>query len=163
LEKLINKRYQESDPIDTINERFDLLSYVARGLKHLHQNDYAHFDLKSANVLIFTEGEMKIVAKLGDFGLTMALNNVSVKYIPEYSAPEMYDDDEDVTKGTPADIFSYGMLFYKVMTLQRPWSKEMKKCEISIKKAILSEKRPLFPRSWKQLEAHCSLLFLLEA
>ena len=45
-----------------------------QGLKHLHDNDMVHMDIKPANIFIGLDG----LCKIGDFGLVLELSKVSV-------------------------------------------------------------------------------------
>lgn len=45
---------------------------VFQGLKHLHNNDMVHMDIKPANVFIGLDG----LCKIGDFGLVLELSKV---------------------------------------------------------------------------------------
>lgn len=44
-----------------------------QGLKHLHDNDMVHMDIKPANIFIGLDG----LCKIGDFGLVLELSKVS--------------------------------------------------------------------------------------
>ena len=53
------------------HEFFIVLFY--QGLKHLHDNDMVHMDIKPANIFIGLDG----LCKIGDFGLVLELSKVS--------------------------------------------------------------------------------------
>ena len=46
---------------------------ISQGLKHLHDNDMIHMDIKPANIFIGLDG----LCKIGDFGLVLELSKVS--------------------------------------------------------------------------------------
>ena len=48
-----------------------------QGLKHLHDNDMVHMDIKPANLFIGRDG----LCKIGDFGLVLELSKVSTFYL----------------------------------------------------------------------------------
>ena len=50
--------------------------FVFQGLKHLHDNDMVHMDIKPANLFIGLDG----LCKIGDFGLVLELSKVSTFY-----------------------------------------------------------------------------------
>ena len=50
-----------------------LLVLFYQGLKHLHDNDMVHMDIKPANIFIGLDG----LCKIGDFGLVLELSKVS--------------------------------------------------------------------------------------
>jgi mitogen-activated protein kinase kinase kinase ANP1 len=91
------------------------------GLQYLHQNYIVHRDLKSANVLISTNG----VVKLTDFGSSVKFEendeylSRSLKGSPYWMAPEVV-----LRQGHsfPADIWSFGCVLIEMVTGQPPWS-----------------------------------------
>ena len=99
----------------------------ARGLRHLHGNNIVHGDIKSSNILIDKYFEPKI----GDFG-TMALlyndkmDEVTHRTMPFISGTRYYLPDDylagihksQVRK--PVDIYSFGIVFFEMMTGKRP-------------------------------------------
>ncbi|XP_066433293.1 membrane-associated tyrosine- and threonine-specific cdc2-inhibitory kinase isoform X1 [Eleutherodactylus coqui] len=94
-------------PRQTWNITCDLL----RGLKHLHDRNLLHLDIKPANVFISSSG----VYKLGDFGLMVELDGAggsgeAQEGDPRYMAPELLDGV--FTKA--ADLFSLGMTLLEV-------------------------------------------------
>ncbi|XP_064602098.1 membrane-associated tyrosine- and threonine-specific cdc2-inhibitory kinase-like [Liolophura sinensis] len=75
-------------------------------LKHLHDHNLIHMDIKPENIFISKEG----ICKLGDFGLVIDLSKVSdlseaQEGDPKYLAPELMEGQFS----KPADIFSLGM------------------------------------------------------
>ena len=49
---------------------------VAKGIKHIHDQGYVHFDIKTSNILLNTDKSGKITdVKIADFGLTRILIN----------------------------------------------------------------------------------------
>lgn len=104
---------------------------IAKALDYLHgEKLLMHGDIKSGNVLIF--GDFK-VAKLCDFGVTLPLSepNGRVKsghyYVgtQAWSAPEVIRMDESLgdahdTISCKADIFSYGLTVWEMLSLCLP-------------------------------------------
>ncbi|XP_068100198.1 membrane-associated tyrosine- and threonine-specific cdc2-inhibitory kinase isoform X2 [Hyperolius riggenbachi] len=90
---------------------WDITCDLLRGLKHLHDRNLLHLDIKPANVFISFSG----VYKLGDFGLMVELEGVegnreAQEGDPRYMAPELLDGV--FTKA--ADVFSLGMTLLEV-------------------------------------------------
>ncbi|XP_041365931.1 membrane-associated tyrosine- and threonine-specific cdc2-inhibitory kinase-like isoform X2 [Gigantopelta aegis] len=84
------------------NYLVDLLMAV----KHLHDHNLVHMDIKPDNIFVSIDG----VCKLGDFGLVLDLSKSSdlseaQEGDPKYLAPELMQGKF----GKPADIFSLGM------------------------------------------------------
>ncbi|CAN7949576.1 unnamed protein product, partial [Ixodes pacificus] len=79
---------------------------LLQGLKHLHDHNLIHLDIKPDNIFISNEG----LCKLGDFGLVVRLDAAENRDDPvegdaRYMAPELMDGD--FTKA--ADVFSLGI------------------------------------------------------
>lgn len=79
---------------------------LLQGLKHLHDHNLIHLDIKPDNIFISNEG----LCKLGDFGLVVRLDSAENRDDPvegdaRYMAPELMDGD--FTKA--ADVFSLGI------------------------------------------------------
>ena len=97
---------------------------LAKGLNHLHSHRILHRDLKPPNIGFDASGTLKIF----DFDLARVLTladddektfNLTAKVgSPRYMAPE-------VALGNPynlkADIYSFGLLAYQILTLKTPW------------------------------------------
>ncbi|XP_012940021.1 membrane-associated tyrosine- and threonine-specific cdc2-inhibitory kinase [Aplysia californica] len=89
------------------NYMVDLLMAV----KHLHDHNLVHMDIKPENAFISFDG----VCKLGDFGLVIDLTkkkevNDPVEGDPRYLAPELLEGKF----GKHADIFSLGIFFLEI-------------------------------------------------
>nr|GMD74155.1 mitogen-activated protein kinase kinase kinase 1-like [Ipomoea batatas] len=93
---------------------------ILHGLKYLHNQNVIHRDIKCANILVDTNGSVK----LADFGLAKAtkLNNVkSCKGTPFWMAPEVVNPKSG-GYGLSADIWSLGCTVLEMLTSQFPYS-----------------------------------------
>jgi serine/threonine-protein kinase len=103
---------------------------VGEGLACAHSRGIVHRDVKPANVMIGPDGHVKLI----DFGLAKLLEPASgetrtdlatragrVVGTPAYMAPEQA---RGAVVDARADIFSFGLLLYELLTGQRPFDRE---------------------------------------
>ncbi|KAL2231946.1 mitogen-activated protein kinase kinase kinase 1 [Sesamum indicum] len=91
---------------------------ILHGLKYLHDRNVLHRDIKCANILVDTNGSVK----LADFGLAKAtnLNDVkSCKGTALWMAPEVV---RSLGYGLAADIWSLGCTVLEMLTRRFPYS-----------------------------------------
>ncbi|EPY35010.1 protein kinase [Strigomonas culicis] len=98
-----------------------LFLQVVLAVHHVHTRHMIHRDIKSANILLCSNG----LVKLGDFGFSrMYAATVSDDVgrtfcgTPYYVAPEIWRRRPYSKK---ADMFSLGVLLYELLTLKRPF------------------------------------------
>lgn len=105
-------RDREFSDIDTINLGLDLCDSLAV----CHKNNIIHRDIKIDNIFVSEDGKYK----LGDFGVARTLEKtsgvMSKKGTYSYMAPEVYRGE---SYGPTADIYSLGMVLYRVMNYNR--------------------------------------------
>lgn len=111
-------RYEDIPIAVKVSFLFD----IAKGLRYLHSNNYAHRDLTACNVLL----NSSLVAKITDFGMTR-LVNLSPMHVQRltkapgnqyYMPPEATASSPEYT--TKMDIFSFGVLALFTVTQQYP-------------------------------------------
>jgi eukaryotic-like serine/threonine-protein kinase len=122
--------FVDGQPIDvavrglTLEARLRLFLQLADAVAHAHRNLLVHRDLKPGNVLVDTEGHVKLL----DFGIAKALDplegndgNTTVggqrPYTPNYASPEQVRGEP---VSTATDIYSLGVLLYQMLTGVRP-------------------------------------------
>jgi len=79
---------------------------ILRGLRAIHRKNMVHRDLKSANVMLSVNGDIKII----DFGLCVQIGSIEMVNMvgsPFWIPPEMIQKKEH---GPPADIWSLAIL-----------------------------------------------------
>ncbi|KAG8768236.1 hypothetical protein FRC12_005694, partial [Ceratobasidium sp. 428] len=95
-------------------DRYHLCLSISEGVTYLHQNDVIHGDIKSANVLISSEG----VAKLTDFGCTelkastlcFTTTTSALGLSTRWAAPEILSGNhERCSRSKEADVYACGM------------------------------------------------------
>lgn len=122
---------------------------VAKGLAFLHAEQLLHRDIKADNVFIGygESGEITRVA-IGDFDsatrIGYSFSPDSCVGTPGFMAPEVMKCHETAsTYSFEADVFSFGMLIYEMITLKYPYHE----CPspIMVTKKILTGEPPLMP------------------
>lgn len=102
-------------------ERFDIIIGVARALAHLHRHGIIHYNLKSSNVLLDSNGEPRV----GDYGLVKLLPMLD-RYVLSskiqsalgYMAPEFTCRTVNVTE--KCDVYGFGVIVLEILTGRRP-------------------------------------------
>jgi serine/threonine protein kinase len=133
------------DFIHTDNKDFDDLQAISwakqigYGMEHLHGHHIVHRDLKSGNVLISSDMEMKVC----DFGTARAVvdkcEQSTVRGTYRWMAPEiMKEDDAIIDKN--CDVFSYGCVLYELFERKLPYHKEKNSVFLAMK--VLDGLRP---------------------
>eukprot|EP01133_Synstelium_polycarpum_P015920 gene15920-18924_t len=96
------------------------IGYVAKeilkGIAYLHQNKLVHRDIKSGNIMITLEGEIKLI----DFGLCSSVEKGSSYHMvgsPYWMPPEMIRGEHH---SYPADIWSFGVCLLEMMFKKPP-------------------------------------------
>jgi eukaryotic-like serine/threonine-protein kinase len=116
----------------------DLLNYctqAASGLQKAHGSGIVHRDLKPDNLLITSEGQVKII----DFGLAKAANQslLTKSGTTLGTAPYMSPEQaQGLNVDHRTDIWSLGVVLYEMITGQRPFKSEY---ESALVYSILNE------------------------
>ncbi|MDJ0849113.1 MAG: protein kinase [Myxococcota bacterium] len=104
-------------------EKADWIAKTARGLRHAHRRGVIHRDIRPMNVVVAPGG----ICKLVNFDLALIEGGASLgepkglvrRLDQAYVAPEVWCDPGAAT--TASDIYSLGILFYELITSQRPY------------------------------------------
>ncbi len=114
-----------------LDQRLALARRVLEALDAVHRNGFLHGDLSPGNVLVAPDGSVKLI----DVGCG-ALFDDGPREIeqsgpeedqsmgvaaPLYAAPERFRSEFLRGCGGPADVFSFGKLFYALVTRQAPF------------------------------------------
>jgi PDZ-binding kinase len=128
MDLIEDKKYEDGTPFPAKHIMKVALD-IAKALDYLNEeHKLVHGDIKSQNILVKGDFEM---AKLCDFGTSLTIGKDGVvqgEYhcSEPWSAPEVadLDDEESLKEKVPitskADIFSYGLVIYEMLTLTTP-------------------------------------------
>ena len=116
------RQWIDDHPQTHINTVREYLTQIAEGLRAFHRLEMVHLDLKPDNILIDTDGVLKII----DFGSTRVagtreiekgFDDNTVRGTVDYTAPECIDGDYS----NRSDIFSLGVIAYELLTGHLPY------------------------------------------
>lgn len=97
-----------------------IISQVCKALNFSHSAGIIHRDIKPSNILVVEKDKVKVT----DFGIAKVSNHMTLTQTgrvvgtPSYMAPEQI---EGADVDGRADIFSVGVVFYELLTGQRPF------------------------------------------
>jgi calcium/calmodulin-dependent protein kinase I len=104
---------------------------ILSGLKVMSERNIVHRDIKEENIMFGVMDDLGTL-KICDFGFAQDLSNVngdrsrtSTLFTTTgicgslgYLAPEIY---QGVPYGTSVDLFSFGVLLYRILSAEKPW------------------------------------------
>lgn len=107
-----------------LERRIQLIIELCAGLGHAHRSGIVHRDIKPGNLMITTEGSLKIL----DFGLARLTAGASqagltrvgaIMGTPHYMSPEQVRGE---TVDARSDIFSVGLVLYELLSYTKAFS-----------------------------------------
>ena len=141
----------EETGIFILNNKFDNNKYdeklikkwileIASGLKFLHENNIAHCDIKSDNILLGKDGKLK----LSDFGSSLRMNEPEDNILRTqgniyFFPPELVEDKEKEKKSIDykaVDIWDLGISIYTYIFKCLPFMPENRENIVELFKAI---------------------------
>jgi tetratricopeptide (TPR) repeat protein/predicted Ser/Thr protein kinase len=130
----------------------DIIAATGRALETAHQQGVIHRDIKTDNIMVAEDGEVKVM----DFGLAKMVDASILTKEGEIMGTVAYMSPQQAT-GEPidhrSDIFSLGVVLYELLAGQRPFSGDQ---EIAVVFSLLNEEpmglRELNPEVPRELE-----------
>lgn len=117
------RQWINDHPQTHINTTREYLKQIADGLRAFHRDEMVHQDIKPDNILIDSNGTLKII----DFGSTHVAGAAEIcsridRSIPQgtinYTAPECVEGSGCSNR---TDLFSFGVIAYELLTGKLPY------------------------------------------
>lgn len=111
------------------NSATNIALQLAEAIDFMHKNGVIHRDIKASNIL-FEKEDINSRVVLGDFGLAKILSeynqessnmHTTLGGSPRYMAPEIA---EGKTPSTFSDIYSFGVVLYRMLTGKLPFDEK---------------------------------------
>ena len=121
VEGITLKTYIEKKGQLSFKEATSIAIQVARGIEAAHNKQITHRDIKPQNIMISTEGKVKVM----DFGIARASNSNTIS--AEVMGSVHYASPEQARNGVVdgrSDIYSLGIVMYEMVTGRVPFDGE---------------------------------------
>jgi len=103
-----------------IREIGEIIDQVLQGVGHAHSEGVIHRDIKPGNIMINSDGRIKIsdfgIARIDSSNLTQVGEILGTPY---YMAPEQFIG---AAVDRPADLYSVGVIAYELLTGRKPFA-----------------------------------------
>ncbi|OWM79311.1 mitogen-activated protein kinase kinase kinase 17-like [Punica granatum] len=127
---------------------------ILHGLDYLHRNGIVHCDLKCKNVLLDSDGNVKLC----DLGCAKRLEGPIISHVlthssrsvggtPLWMAPEVLRNEGLEAK---SDIWSLGCTLIEMATGRPPWASDISTPEAALMKIANSNEMPQFPKQFSE-------------
>ena len=106
-----------------LDQALDIAVQTAQGLQAAHEKDIVHRDIKSANLMVTPQGQVKIM----DFGLAQLTERskltetTTILGTPSYMSPEQAVGEKTDRR---TDLWSQGVVLYEMVTGRLPFEGE---------------------------------------
>lgn len=126
----LNTYLSDVNPKASEGTKMKLFHDICSGVLFLHQNNIVHADLKTYNVLVFTDSKGKPTAKIADFGgVAYGDKKKTIKdYVSttDYLPPEVKLDGKTPRKNLDKnDSWALGMIFFRIFSGRKFYSSEI--------------------------------------
>ena len=120
--KTLKKYINEFAPL-TPARSVQIMKQLTSAISHAHENQIIHRDIKPQNILVDSEGNVKVT----DFGIATSLSATSYTKTNSVIGTVHYLSPEQARGGTAtykSDIYALGIVLYELLTGELPFSGE---------------------------------------
>ena len=98
----------------------DIISLVAEALGYAHEQEVVHRDIKPANIMLMKNDQVRVA----DFGIARVISSSKTHTGVIFGTPSYMSPEQVAGKKVDgrSDLFSLGIVFYEMLTGQRPFS-----------------------------------------
>ncbi|MDH5356793.1 MAG: serine/threonine protein kinase, partial [Gammaproteobacteria bacterium] len=144
------QEYVTGEKTLTSNQIVEVIYQCAKGLDYIHRQGVIHRDLKPGNIMLSTEGEVKIMDfSIAHVDVGFENHNEDVQGSPMYMPPEQLSEEKRLV--FQSDIYSLGAVMYALLARKTPY--KASSLESLIYKICNLEPQPLLEID-PQLPAH---------
>jgi len=127
------QQWIKENPKPAIQDVVLIVEQIVKGLRAMHRKETLHQDIKPGNIMIDSNGQVKIV----DFGschvsgiaeISTPIERESVLGTANYSAPEAVIHGHCSTQ---SDIFSLAVMVFEMLTGEQPFEGKLEHCRSS--------------------------------
>ena len=156
FEKVVEDEYIDESEVSSY------MKQILEGVKHMHERDVLHLDLKPENIMLVRPDSKQI--KLIDFGLARKYipgNDLKIMFgTPEFVAPEVLTYDT-ITRAT--DLWSVGVIAYVLLSGLSPFMGDTDaETLINVQLAEWDFDDPVFEECSQSIRDFISSLLVLE-
>ncbi|AST92100.1 MULTISPECIES: Stk1 family PASTA domain-containing Ser/Thr kinase [Sutcliffiella] len=117
------KQYIQQNAPVAFNKVVEIMDQLTSAIAHAHDNGIIHRDIKPQNILIDTEGNIKVT----DFGIAMALSSTTITQTNSLLGSVHYLSPEQARGGIAtkkSDVYAIGIVMFEMLTGSLPFSGE---------------------------------------
>lgn len=127
-----------------LDQRLNLFLQICHAVDYAHKNLVVHRDLKPGNILVDSQGNIRLLdfgiskmLKRGSHQVTLTLHQLMT---PDYASPEQVNG-QPISVAT--DVYGLGLLLYELISGRRPFDRESRSDLAQLSAAIVSKQPPL--------------------
>jgi serine/threonine-protein kinase len=117
LEGVELRRYCQPGKLLPLGQVITIIRTVTRALDYAHSHGVIHRDVKPANIMVITSGQIKLT----DFGIALVRGEMArLAGTPAYMAPEQLTEGAVVDGRT--DLYALGVVFFELLSGRKPFT-----------------------------------------